>query len=58
MERHGWILLFHNCIVEQLHKLHNATARAKANDPSGYEPLRLVGVGIGPKQTLNKKNEP
>jgi len=37
MERHGWILLFHSCIVEQLQKLCAATERAQRNDPKGYE---------------------
>ena len=37
MERHGWILLFHNCIVEQLRKLYAATERAQRSDPNGYE---------------------
>lgn len=37
MQRHGWILLFHECIVEQLQKLHAAAERAQRNDPSGFE---------------------
>ncbi|KYZ86196.1 type II toxin-antitoxin system YhaV family toxin [Alcanivorax sp. KX64203] len=37
MERHGWILLFHDCIVEQLQKLCAAIERAQRNDPKGYE---------------------
>ena len=37
MERHGWILLFHDCIVEQLQKLYAATERAQRSDPKGYE---------------------
>ena len=37
MQRHGWILLFHECIVEQLQKLHAAAERAQHNDPQGYE---------------------
>ena len=37
MERHGWILLFHDCIVEQLQKLHSANERAQRSDPKGYE---------------------
>jgi len=36
MQRHGWILLFHDCIVEQLQKLHVATERARRKDPNGY----------------------
>jgi toxin YhaV len=37
MERHGWILLFHECIVEQLRKLHAAAERAQRSDPQGFE---------------------
>ena len=37
MQRHGWVLLFHQCIVEQLQKLHAAAARAERNDPKGFE---------------------
>ena len=37
MQRHGWILLFHDCIVEQLQKLHAATERAERSDPQSYQ---------------------
>lgn len=37
MQRHGWILLFHACIVAQLRKLHAAAERAQRNDPEGFE---------------------
>lgn len=37
MQRHGWTLLFHDCIVKQLQKLDAAARRAKQNDPQGYE---------------------
>lgn len=37
MQRHGWILLFHECIVEQLQKLHAAAERVQRNDPVGFE---------------------
>ncbi|MEE4202982.1 MAG: type II toxin-antitoxin system YhaV family toxin [Halieaceae bacterium] len=33
MQCHGWTLLFHPCIVEQLEKLHSAAARAAQKDP-------------------------
>ncbi|HEX9877548.1 MAG TPA: type II toxin-antitoxin system YhaV family toxin [Gammaproteobacteria bacterium] len=36
MQRHGWILLFHECIVEQLRKLHTAAERAERSDPKGF----------------------
>lgn len=35
MQRHGWSLLFHDCLVEQLQKLKSASDRAEVNDPSG-----------------------
>lgn len=37
MQRHGWVLLFHDCIVVQLQKLHGAAERARLNDPQAYE---------------------
>ena len=36
MQRHGWVLLFHECIVEQLQKLHAAVERAQRSDPKGF----------------------
>ncbi len=33
MQRHGWTLLFHECLSEQLRKLERASARALAQDP-------------------------
>ena len=37
MQRHGWVLLFHDCILEQLRKLQTAAARAERNDPTNFE---------------------
>jgi toxin YhaV len=37
MERHGWTLLFHDCLVDQLKNLKSAVDCAKANDPEGFE---------------------
>lgn len=37
MQRHGWVLLFHEYIVEQLQKLHAAAERAQRSDPKGFE---------------------
>ena len=37
IQRHGWTLLFHECLAEQLRKLHNAVEKAKLKDPDGYE---------------------
>lgn len=37
MQRHGWSLLFHDCLVEQLQKLKAASDRAEAADPAGFE---------------------
>ena len=36
MECHGWTLLFHEGVVEQLRKLHAAAQRAERNDPRGF----------------------
>lgn len=35
IERHGWNLLFHECLIEQLQKLETAASRAQAQDPEG-----------------------
>jgi len=35
MQRHGWTLLFHDCLIEQLRKLHAAAQRAQRKDPAG-----------------------
>jgi toxin YhaV len=37
MERNGWTLLFHECIVGQLQKLGAAAHRAQMQDPQGFE---------------------
>lgn len=37
MQRHGWNLLFHDCLIEQLRKLEAVVQRAKAQDPRGLE---------------------
>lgn len=37
IRRHGWTLLFHKCLIEQLRKLEAAAARAQAQDPKGFE---------------------
>jgi toxin YhaV len=37
ISRHGWNLLFHDCLIEQLRKLEAAAARAQAQDPTGFE---------------------
>lgn len=37
MQRHGWTLLFHDCVAEQLQKLSAAADRAKQMDPDGFE---------------------
>lgn len=34
-ERHGWTLLFHQCLVDQLRRLEAAAGRARAADPRG-----------------------
>ena len=37
IQRHGWNLLFHECLSEQLKKLHAADQRAQLQDPLGYQ---------------------
>jgi len=37
MQRHGWTLLFHECVIEQLRKLRAAAQRAEQNDPQGFD---------------------
>lgn len=37
IQRHGWNLLFHECLSEQLQKLHAASERAMQQDPQGCE---------------------
>lgn len=37
IQRHGWNLLFHDCLIEQLQKLDEAVQRAKAQDPHKFE---------------------
>ena len=36
IQRHGWTLLFHECLTDQLQKLEAAAIRAQAQDPKGY----------------------
>lgn len=37
MVRHGWVLLFHECLEQQLQKLYAAAERAQRNDPASFE---------------------
>lgn len=37
IQRHGWTLLFHECLREQIQKLESAVARAQAQDAEGFE---------------------
>lgn len=37
MQRNGWTLLFHDCVIEQMHRLHAAARHAQENDPEGFE---------------------
>ncbi len=36
MRHHGWTLLFHDCLIDQLRKLHHAARRAQRSDPTGF----------------------
>ena len=48
MRRHGWTLLFHPCVEQQLEKLVSAVKRSKQRDPEGvvrnanFKPLRAL----------------
>ena len=47
IQRHGWNLLFHECLSEQLKKLHIAAERAKQQNPERFETnanVRLFGA--------------
>ena len=35
MQRHGWNVLFHACLIEQLTKLEQAASHATAQNPEG-----------------------
>lgn len=37
MQRHGWTLLFHDCVAEQLQKLSAAADWVRQADPEGFE---------------------
>lgn len=37
IKRHGWTLLFHECLREQLQKLEAAVTRAQSQNPEGFE---------------------
>ena len=37
IQRHSWSLLFHECLSEQLQRLHAAAERAQQQDPQGFE---------------------
>ena len=37
IQRHGWNLLFHDCVLDQLQKLHAAAERARQQDPQGFD---------------------
>ena len=37
IQRHGWNLLFHECLSQQLVKLHAAAERAQQQDPEGFQ---------------------
>lgn len=37
MQQHGWTLLFHENLIDQVNRLHAAVLRTQQNDPQGYE---------------------
>ena len=52
MQRHGWTLLFHACVVEQLQKLHAAAQRSEQNEPEGFESNANVKLFRGLSQLM------
>ncbi len=44
MQRHGWTLLFHGCVIEQLRKLRAAARRAQERDPESFESNATVSL--------------
>lgn len=38
MQQHGWTLLFHDNLIEQLMRLRAAVLRAQENDPEDFDP--------------------
>ncbi len=38
MQQHGWTLLFHDNLIEQLMKLRAPVLRAQENDPEASDP--------------------
>ena len=37
IQRHGWTLLFHDCLIAQLTRLHLAVERARSQGAEGFE---------------------
>lgn len=37
IQRHGWNLLFHDCLIEQLQKLHASVERARVQDSARFD---------------------
>jgi toxin YhaV len=37
MQRHGWTLLFHDCLIDHLRKLEAAATRAQQQDPAAAD---------------------
>ncbi len=44
MQRHGWTLLFHDHVIEQLRGLQARAERAKQDDPQGCEGYANLGL--------------
>lgn len=42
IQRNGWNLLFHECLIEQLLKLQTAVLRTQKQDPRGFETNAIV----------------
>ena len=52
IQRHGWTLLFHDGLIEQLQKLQAASQRAQDQDPQGFESNANVKLFIALSQLM------
>ena len=46
MQQHGWTLLFHDNLIEQMMKLRAAVLRAQENDPEGFGSRPVIAALI------------
>ena len=54
MQRHGWTLLFHDCLIDQLRKLDRSVRRARRNDPAAFASIANVKLFQGLSRLMLK----